>query len=53
MIIAAYREWGPDSVSRLRGMFAFALWDAERERLVLARDPFGEAIYYAGSRTGC
>jgi asparagine synthase (glutamine-hydrolysing) len=46
VIIAAYREWGPDSVSRLRGMFAFALWDAERERLVLARDPFGKKPLY-------
>ena len=46
VIIAAYREWGPDSVSRLRGMFAFALWDAERERLVLARDRFGKKPLY-------
>jgi asparagine synthase (glutamine-hydrolysing) len=46
VIIAAYREWGPDSVSRLRGMFAFALWDRERERLVLARDPFGKKPLY-------
>src|SRR3546814_799003 len=39
VVIEAYRAWGPESVTQLRGMFAFALWDADRERLVLARDP--------------
>ncbi|MGE5696351.1 MAG: asparagine synthase (glutamine-hydrolyzing) [Candidatus Sericytochromatia bacterium] len=40
-IIAAYHFWGTDALSRLRGMFAFALWDTERRELFCARDPFG------------
>jgi asparagine synthase (glutamine-hydrolysing) len=42
VIIAAYREFGPDAVNRLRGMFALALWDVNRQLLLLARDPFGK-----------
>ena len=40
-IVAAYHHWGTAAFSRLRGMFAFAIWDTETRRLVLARDPFG------------
>ncbi|NEW41737.1 asparagine synthase (glutamine-hydrolyzing) [Nocardia cyriacigeorgica] len=40
-IVAAFHYWGPDAVRRLRGMFAFAIWDTETEQLFLARDPFG------------
>ncbi len=40
-IIAAYHYWGTDSLSRLRGMFAFALWDTVERELFCARDPFG------------
>jgi asparagine synthase (glutamine-hydrolysing) len=41
VILAAYQHWGPESFARLRGMFAFAIWDERRRRLVLARDQSG------------
>ncbi len=41
-IVHAYEEWGPGCVTRFRGMFAFALWDANNERLLLARDRYGK-----------
>ncbi|HUL97890.1 MAG TPA: asparagine synthetase B, partial [Mycobacterium sp.] len=40
-IVAAYHYWGADALQRLRGMFAFALWDTQRNELFCARDPFG------------
>jgi len=46
-ILAAYREWGTDCVKKFRGMFAFALYDSERQVVVLARDHFGQKpLYY-------
>src|SRR4051794_12178833 len=40
-IVHAYEEWGLGFAGRLRGMFAVAIWDAKRRRLVLARDRYG------------
>jgi asparagine synthase (glutamine-hydrolysing) len=47
-ILHGYEQWGEKIVSRLRGMFAFALWDGRNRRLLLARDRFGiKPVYYA------
>lgn len=41
VILAAWRQWGPECLSRLNGMFAFALYDAAEDALFLARDRLG------------
>ncbi|MDQ3155071.1 MAG: asparagine synthase (glutamine-hydrolyzing) [Actinomycetota bacterium] len=41
VIVAAHHHLGPAAVGRLRGMFAYLIWDAERREAVGARDPFG------------
>jgi asparagine synthase (glutamine-hydrolysing) len=46
VILQAYRKWGEACVERLRGMFAFALWDDQRQRLFCARDRFGIKPFY-------
>lgn len=47
VLLAAYARWGQSCLDRLRGMFAFAVWDAADKTLFLARDPFGiKPLYY-------
>jgi len=48
VVLAAYQAWGLDSIPRLDGMFAFAIWDSRLRRLVLTRDRMGiKPLYYA------
>ena len=50
VLLAMYRRFGADMLSRIRGMFAFALWDQPAEKLLLARDPYGiKPLYLAES----
>jgi asparagine synthase (glutamine-hydrolysing) len=41
VLLHGYEQWGPELLTRLNGIFAFALWDRPRRRLLLARDHFG------------
>jgi asparagine synthase (glutamine-hydrolysing) len=48
VIAHGYEQWGEHCVDRFRGMFAFAVWDANARRLLLARDRLGvKPLYYA------
>ena len=52
VIAHGYEEYGPAVLDRLAGMFALALWDAPRQRLLLARDHLGvKPLYYAWDGT--
>ena len=46
VILKAYREWGDECPKHLHGMFAFAIWDASKQRLFAARDRFGIKPFY-------
>ena len=47
VVIHTYEEWGESGVERLRGMFAYAIWDSREHRLLLVRDRLGiKPIYY-------
>ncbi len=48
VLLKAYARWGESCLTKFRGMFAFALWDAVRHQLFMARDPMGiKPLYYA------
>jgi asparagine synthase (glutamine-hydrolysing) len=53
VVFRAYLQWGPESVERLEGMFAFAVWDGRIQQLLLARDRLGvKPLYYAEHGSG-
>src|SRR5579875_160627 len=48
VVLQMYAEWGTAMLPRLRGMYAFGIWDEHKRELMLARDPFGiKPLYYA------
>src|ERR1700752_4396505 len=47
VIVHGYKQWGDEVLNRLNGMFGLAIWDARKQRMVVARDPFGiKPMYY-------
>src|SRR6185295_14431942 len=53
VVVAAYHHWGPSAVGRLRGMFAFVIWDSSARRAFGARDPYGiKPLYHLVTPAG-
>ncbi|TAK84955.1 MAG: asparagine synthase (glutamine-hydrolyzing) [Betaproteobacteria bacterium] len=52
LLLRAYQHWDKDVAKQLRGAFAFAIWDARKERLLLTRDRFGEKPLYLHEKRG-
>jgi asparagine synthase (glutamine-hydrolysing) len=52
VVLQAYAEWGEEAFARFNGQFAIAIWDARRERLVLARDRLGVRPLYTCEHAG-
>jgi asparagine synthase (glutamine-hydrolysing) len=53
VLLAAYESWGADMLSRLNGMFAFAIWDPAKREMLVARDRLGIKPLYYYTRDGC
>jgi asparagine synthase (glutamine-hydrolysing) len=53
VVLQGYREWGEELPKKLRGMFAFAIWDKENDTLFLARDHFGIKPLYYYTKKAC
>jgi asparagine synthase (glutamine-hydrolysing) len=53
VIVHAYEQWGTACLKKLRGMFAFAIWDQPKRRLFLARDRVGKKPLYYADRGSC
>jgi asparagine synthase (glutamine-hydrolysing) len=53
VLLRAYQHWGIECLDRFRGMFAFAIWDARRSRMVIARDHFGIKPFYYSCNNYC
>ena len=53
VIVCAWQEWGEQCVNKLRGMFAFAIWDIKKQSLFIARDRMGiKPLYYTWLASG-
>lgn len=53
VILEAYKHWGVDCIKRFNGMFVFALWDVNKQRLLIARDRMGEKpLFYSRLKNG-
>ena len=52
VVLKSFHAWGPDCVQQFHGMFAFALWERDSGRLILARDRFGVKPLYLASIPG-
>lgn len=53
VVLRAFQAWGEDCVTRLRGMFAIAIWDAAEQKLFVTRDRFGiKPFYWAQTPNG-
>jgi asparagine synthase (glutamine-hydrolysing) len=51
VIVHGYEEWGDRVIDRLNGIFGLAIWDAKKERVVIARDPYGIKPVYFHARS--
>jgi asparagine synthase (glutamine-hydrolysing) len=52
VILASYKQWGFECLKKFKGMFAFALWDTEKDLVWIVRDRFGKKPLYYGIKNG-